>query len=151
MRLAIAGAVSLLVLFTSAVVSAGNPSLCRDGGWATSQSGDGSSFSSQAECIRSNEVFRPTLTLSRTHVQDFDPFQVTGVGFHTKQEDESATLSFSATGSEPYLHIGVGLKRDGTFQHVMQFGPCAPGVSYDLTITLTDSSGVHASAQIILC
>ena len=143
--------IAALVLVATAQAGAGNANLCVNGGWATAQSGSGQAFSSMKECVQSKEVFRPTLTLFPDHEEDHELFSVTGAGFHTNQQDLSATLAFAVTGQEPYFYLGVGLKKDGSFYHLVQFDTCAPGVTYDLTLTLIDASGVHASATLELC
>jgi len=139
----------VLVLAVTAQAGAGSAELCTHGGWVIAQSGSGEAFASLKECVQAKEVFRPSLTITPDAVDALEVFVVSGEGFHKNQQDEPAVLSFAITGSEPWLRLGVGLKADGTFSHPAQFSGC--GSVSDLTLTLTDSSGVHASARLTLC
>jgi hypothetical protein len=147
MKLFTAALLALLAFSVTGVATADNPSLCAKGGWATAQSATGGSFASMTECTRAREVFRPTLTAPAA-VTAGETFIAQGVGFHPST---SATFSIAVTGQNPYYSVGAQTNADGTFIGIITFSGCGSAPPYDLTLTVTDSYGVHASAQMTLC
>lgn len=148
-RVYIAAIIGAFVLTATAQAGEGSASLCAKGGWATAQSGSGGSFASMHECVKAQEVYAPTLSIDPVAVTAGQIFTVSGSGFHRDAQDMSATLSFAVTAQSPYFFLGVSLKADGTFLTYVSFSSC--GSFPDLTLTLTDPFGVHASARIQLC
>lgn len=155
MKLVIAVVVSLLVFSVSAVATAGNPSLCARDGWATAQSASGSSFASLPECARAREVFQPTLSINPESVGADEQFTLTATGFHA---DASLIVLFAITGQAPYGTYTpfYPTAANGSFSIPFVFAACRQidtggDVTVGLTLTLVDSYGVHASAEMTLC
>jgi hypothetical protein len=137
------------VLAITAQASAGNPNLCSQNGWATAQAASGTSFVSMKECAKAREVFQPSLSISPTHVGAGEQFTLIGRGFHPST---STIVSFAITGQTPYAYYipYYGTFEDGSFTIPFVFAACGNSPD-DLTITLIDSFGVHASARLTLC
>jgi hypothetical protein len=116
--------------------------------WSTVQNGSGGSFASLAECASSREVFAPSLTISPDAVTALEPFLIVGQGFHAST---TATVSIAVTGQSPYTSFDGVTNADGSFYAIARFSGCGTEYPYDLTLTVTDSFGVHASAWMTLC
>jgi hypothetical protein len=147
----IAATLAVLALAVSATALAdnGDARLCAKN-WQTVQNGTGGSFASLAECARSQDVWAPSLTISPSVVTAGQLFIVSGTGFHPST---TGTLYFAVTGQEPYFSTGVVTNTDGSVIVIFSqgFSGCGSAPPYDLTLTVTDSYGVHASAQMTLC
>lgn len=151
---------ALLVITLSALAlavpaQAGSPSLCVKDGWATAQSDSGVSFASMKECAKAKSVFSPSLTISPTHVGANERFTLTASGFHA---NAAVTVYFAITGEAPYASSAMALQTsaDGSWTVPFVYAACRQidtggDVTVDLTLTLTDSFGVHASASLTLC
>ncbi len=117
--------------------------------WAQAQNGSGGAFSSRSDCVRSKDVYLPTLTVTPTAVVAGQAFLVSGTGFHPST---SSTLSFAVMGQPPYFSTPGVTNADGSSIFLsLGFSGCGASPPYDLTLTVTDSFGVHASAALRLC
>ena len=144
-----------LPLTLSATAQAGNPNLCARDGWVTAQSSSGQAFASMKDCAKAREVFQPTASISPTHVVADEPFWLTVTGFHP---NASTTIYFAITGEAPYASYTpfYPTLADGSFSIPFVYAACRQidtggDVTVDLTFTLVDSFGVHASAPLTLC
>lgn len=142
-------AVLMLALSATAMADNSNTKLCAKN-WQTVQNSTGGSFSSLAECAGSRGVFAPSVTITPSAVTAGQLFLVSGAGFHAST---SATLTFAVTGQAPYYSVQGITNADGSLLFIFSsgFSGCGVAPPYDLTLTVTDSFGVHASAQMTLC
>ncbi len=155
MKLAIAAAVALLAFAGTAQAGGdSNQKLCAKS-WSSVQSESGGSFSSISECASSRGVFAPILSSSPAAVTAGERFTLTATGFHA---DAHSTVSFAITGQSPYSSYVPYYPTDanGSFVITFVFAECRKTdtgneVSVDLTLTFTDSFGVHASTRVTLC
>jgi hypothetical protein len=147
-KVALALTLAFLPLTLSPTAQAGNPSLCARDGWTTAQSSTGGAFASLPECAQAREVYQPSLSIDPDAVGALETTIVTGQGFHAS---DTGTLSIAVTGQDPYFSFPLVGNEDGSFIIIMRFTGCGFAPPYDLTLTLTDSFGVHASAQMTLC
>ena len=145
----------VLPLALSATAQGGNPNLCIKDGWMTAQSSSGESFASQKECQKAKDVYRPTLSISPTHVVAQERFTLTATGFHP---NATSTVLFAITGQAPYGSYTpfYPITADGSFSIPFVFAECrktdtGSDVTVDLTLTFVDSFGVRASAPLTLC
>lgn len=141
--------------FAATTATAGNPSLCARGGWATAQSASGASFASMQECAQAREVYQPTASISPAQVGAQERFTLTVSGFHA---NASSRIYFAITGEGPYWFYEpfYPTTAEGSFEIIFVFEACRQidtggDVTVDLTLTFVDSYGVHASAELTLC
>lgn len=140
---------TLAALAMSATATAGNPSLCARDGYQTAQASNGATFNSIQECAKARDVYQPSLTITPGRVVAEERFTLTASGFHP---NASVVVLFAITGQQPYNTYTPfdPTNADGTFSIPIVFGACGTGTT-NLTITLVDSFGVHASAPLVLC
>jgi hypothetical protein len=134
---------AVLLLTLSATVQAGNQRLCART-WQTLQSGSGESFSSLADCASSSDVWAPIVTIARPAANQI---VISGRGFHA-----STTIVFALFTNVPIQTFTGATDADGGFVLQLPFSGCTdPTEQFGLRAVVTDSFGVHASAQIPLC
>ena len=147
-KIALALTLAVLPLTLSATAQAGNPSLCKQESWRTAQSSTGGTFASLPECAKAHDVYAPTLMVEPQAVTAEQTFTVDGAGFHAST---GATLAIAVTGQPPYYTAPIFTAADGSFSVSTYFTGCGTSPPYELTVTVTDSYGVHASARMTLC
>lgn len=140
---------TIAFLALASVATGGNPSLCARDGWTSAQSSSGQSFTSIQDCAKAREVFQPTASISPTAVGADEQFRLNATGFHA---NASVVVYFAITGQAPYgTYVPFNpTSADGTFTIPFVFLTCGNSPD-DLTLTLVDSYGVHASARMTLC
>ncbi len=147
MKLVIAAAVALLAFAGTAQAGGdSNQKLCAKS-WSSVQSESGGSFSSISECASSRGVFAPILSSSPAAVTFGERVELSGSGFHPLSD---MTMSIAVTGQAPYFVTRNGTTLgDGSYIGAVVWQGCSG--TYDVTVTITDSFGVHASTRVTLC
>jgi hypothetical protein len=132
-----AALIAVIAFSVAEVAQAGHQNLCANGGWQTAQTESGGSFSSMQTCVRSRDVWAPTLT---AQTSDGLTFTFSGAGFHSNSTGQWY-LTNSFTGEtlafEPGTTDAAGRV---TLTTTVQRLVCAG------EMTFVDGSGVHAGA-----
>ena len=138
MKIYVGAIVALLAFSVAGISQAGHPNLCANGGWRTAQTGSGGSFSAMQACVRSRDVWAPTLTAQSS---DGLTFTFSGAGFHSNSTGQWY-LTNSFTG-ETLAFVPGTTDAAGrvTLTTTAQRLVCAG------EMTFVDGSGVHASAH----
>jgi hypothetical protein len=129
-----------LALSATALGDNRNARLCTSD-WQQLQSESGGSFASLADCASSHGVFEPSVTVTHPSEQ---VIIIEGEGFHA-----STTIVFVIGLDHPVQAFFGVTDPNGGFVLTLPFSGCFdPTVHFDLTVTVTDSFGVHASARL---
>jgi hypothetical protein len=147
----IAATLALLVFAVAGIGQAANTRPCSE--WASAQTSNGQTFSNYGGCAsytgRGGVLYKPTLTVDLGAVNDWQSFTFSTSGFHAST---GVTLSWAHTGEPPFVTFyGDVTNADGTFSTLGAFFCAEAPPPYDMTFTLTDAYGVHASARATLC
>lgn len=127
-------------LFVAGAAGANNASLCAKQ-WSEVQNGSGGSFSSLPACASSRDIYNPVLSVPASG-QVGEILTITGQGFHPSQ-----SVVLSVVGEINSTQITLATDTSGNFSESLRFNECWG----DVTFTVTDASGVHASGVMIFC
>ena len=145
------------VISGPALAGGGNSSaakLCQKGGWQAVQTGAGGTFTSEEACVsagaRGVALFKPSVTVSPTHVPEGVSSSVTATGFHPSSSGDVTIHVLPAGGTVTLL--GIPTNSAGAlpvFTTTFTAGACANGAT-GAEISFTDVFGLHASTILTL-
>ena len=146
------------VISGPALAGGGNSSaakLCQKGGWQAVQTGTGGTFTSEEACVSAGAhgvaLFKPSVTVSPTHVPEGVSSSVTVTGFHPSSSGDLTIHVLPAGGTLTFLAIptnSAGALPPG-ITATFTAGACANGVT-GAEISFTDVFGLHASTILTL-
>jgi hypothetical protein len=141
---------------TGALAKGGNSAnakKCQQGGWQTAQTNEGTSFSSEDDCIsygaHGGVVFKPSLVAVPDTVGEEEDSVLTASGFHPSTTAEVHIQVIGGQGGSITLPATTDASGSRQFFDTFPATACDDGVTA-AEITFTDSFGVHASTTVHL-